>query len=76
MSTFVASCNFCGTANRIPAEKEGKTGRCGNCHRNLPRMYYRLQHLAERTFDSFINSYNGPVLARRFGARHSGAVFA
>ncbi|MFA7405479.1 MAG: thioredoxin family protein [Pelobacteraceae bacterium] len=63
MSTFVVTCNFCGTANRIPAEKEGKIGRCGNCHKDLPRMYYRPQHLSERTFDSFINSYSGPVLA-------------
>jgi thioredoxin 2 len=63
MSTFVVICNFCGTANRVPAEQEGKNGRCGNCHKDLPQMYYRPQHLDERTFDTFIKNYSGPVLA-------------
>ncbi|HXE97126.1 MAG TPA: thioredoxin family protein [Dongiaceae bacterium] len=63
MPTYVVTCNFCGTANRIPAEKEGKSGRCGNCHKELPPMYYRPQQLNERTFDTFIKSYGGPVLA-------------
>ncbi len=63
MSTYVVTCSFCGTANRVQADKEGKSGRCGNCHKNLPLMYYRPQQLTERTFDSFINAYNGPVLA-------------
>lgn len=63
MPTYVVTCNFCGTANRIPAEKEGKSGRCGNCHKELPPMYYRPQHLNEHTFDTFIKTYSGPVLA-------------
>ena len=62
MSTFVVTCNNCGTANKVPAEQEGKIGRCGNCHRALPQMYYRPQHLDERTFDTFVKSYGGPVL--------------
>ena len=63
MSTFVVACNVCGTANRIPADKEGKAGRCGNCHTDLPPMYYRPQQLTEQSFDSFIKGYGGPVLA-------------
>lgn len=63
MSAYVVTCNSCGTANRIPAEKEGKRGRCGSCHKELPQMYYRPQQLDGRTFDNFVNSYGGPVLA-------------
>lgn len=63
MSAYVVTCNSCGTANRIPAEKEGKRGRCGNCHKELPPMYYQPQQLTESTFDTFIRGYNGPVLA-------------
>jgi len=63
MPTYVVTCSFCGTANRVPAEKEGKSGRCGSCHKELPPLYCRPQHLNERTFDPFIKGYSGPVLA-------------
>ncbi len=63
MATYTVSCGFCGTKNRIPAEKEGKQGRCGNCHKELPPLYYRPHQLTSRTFDAFVNDYSGPVLA-------------
>ena len=63
MSEYVVTCNFCGTANRVPAEKEGKSGRCGNCHKQLRPLYCRPQQLNERTFDAFVKGYSGPVLA-------------
>ena len=63
MSTYDVKCSFCGTRNRIPAEKEGKQGRCGNCRRDLPLMYYSPQQLTERTFDSFVSGYADAVLA-------------
>lgn len=63
MSPYVVTCSFCGTANRIPAEKEGKVGRCGVCRKDLPPLYYRPQQLSDRTFDTFIKGYSGPVLA-------------
>lgn len=63
MPTYVVTCNFCGTANKVPAEKEGKSGRCGSCRNDLPPLYYRPQQLNERTFDAFVKGYNGPVLA-------------
>jgi uncharacterized paraquat-inducible protein A len=63
MSTYTVTCSTCGTANRIPADKEGKTGRCGRCHAALAPLYYRPQPLTERTFDPFLQSYPGPVLA-------------
>jgi len=63
MVTYVVTCNYCGTANRVPAAKQGISGRCGNCHKELPPLYYRPQQLNKRTFDTFIKSYDGPVLA-------------
>ena len=63
MSTYTVTCGTCGTANRIPAEREGKAGRCGRCHAALPPLYFRPQPLTEATFDTFVKSYPGPVLA-------------
>ena len=62
MSIYVVTCGHCGTANRVPSDKEGKSGRCGNCHRQLAPMYHQPQQLTEQTFDSFIKGYSGPVL--------------
>ena len=56
-------CPACGTANRIPEDKEGLRGRCGSCKAPLPPMYCHPQLLTEKTFDAFISSYSGPVLA-------------
>ena len=63
MPAYVVTCGSCGAANRVPTEKEGKSGRCGQCHNELPLMYYRPQQLNERSYDTFINMYSGPVLA-------------
>jgi thioredoxin family protein len=63
MSSHIVNCNACGTANRIPADKQGKAGRCGNCHAILPALYFQPQQLNERTFDDFIRSCGSPVLA-------------
>jgi len=62
MSFYIVTCPSCGTGNRIPAEKEGKQGRCGGCKTALPRMYWRPQQLTDNNFDSFIAGYPGPVL--------------
>ncbi len=63
MSTFVVTCTFCGTANRIPDDREGQTGHCGHCHKELMPLYYRPKPLTDSNFDAFIRGYNGPVLA-------------
>lgn len=63
MSTYTVTCNACGTTNRIPAEKEGKVGRCGRCHAALPPLFHQPQPLTDRTFDDFVKSYPGPLLA-------------
>ncbi|MGB9081620.1 MAG: thioredoxin domain-containing protein [Desulfuromonadaceae bacterium] len=63
MSSYTVTCGSCGTANRIPADKQGKTGRCGTCHAPLPPMYYQPRPLDEKNFDTFIREYDGPVLA-------------
>jgi RNase P subunit RPR2 len=62
-SSIVVTCLSCGTGNRIPADKEGKRGRCGTCHAVLPPMYRTPQQLNSGNFDSFLASYPGPVLA-------------
>lgn len=63
MPAYTITCRHCGTANRIPAEREGQSGRCGSCHTPLPPLYFRPQKLGERSFDPFVQAYPGPVLA-------------
>jgi len=62
-ASYLISCLSCGTGNRIPADKEGLRGRCGNCKASLPPLYCHPQQVNDRTFDAFISSYPGPVLA-------------
>ena len=63
MTTYTVTCPACGTANRIPADKEGERGRCGKCRSALPPLYHRPQPLTEQRFDPFVTSYPGPILA-------------
>ena len=63
MSSYFVNCTFCGSTNRVPAEKEGKSGHCGVCHNVLPSLYYHPLQLTEQTFDDFIRSFNSLVLA-------------
>jgi len=62
-ASYTITCPSCGTGNRIPADKEGLRGRCGSCKAALPVLYCHPQQVTELTFDSFVNSYAGPVLA-------------
>lgn len=61
--SFLVTCPACGTANRVPASKEGVAGRCGSCHRALPPLYLHPVPLTDRSFDPFVAGYPGPVLA-------------
>lgn len=61
-TTYIISCPSCGTGNRIPSDKEGLRGHCGNCKAELPPLYCHPQQLTERTFDGFVHGYPGPVL--------------
>jgi thioredoxin 2 len=63
MSAYTITCHTCGSANRIPVEREGQAGRCGKCRAPLPPLYVHPQPLTERTFDPFVATYPGPVLA-------------
>ena len=63
MSSYIVTCSACGTGNRIPAEMEGKKGRCGSCQADLKPLYYRPQPLTDSSFNVFIANYPGPVLA-------------
>ena len=61
--TFLIRCPACGTANRVPASSEGVAGKCGSCHAALPPLHTRPVVLTDRSFDDFVNSCRGPVLA-------------
>jgi hypothetical protein len=63
VSNYIVTCTSCGAANRIPADKECKRGRCGTCHAVLPQLYLHPQQLTDQTFDRFVGDYPGPVLA-------------
>ncbi len=55
-------CPACGTANRVPAASEGKSGKCGECHAPLPPLYSQPVALTERSFDTFMDEYRGAIL--------------
>lgn len=61
--TYLIRCPSCGTANRVPASSEGKTGKCGNCHDSLPPLYRHPLELTDRTFGEFTAGHKGLVLA-------------
>jgi thioredoxin 2 len=61
--SYIIPCPACGTANRVPAASEGLAGKCGNCHAALPPLHTRPVALTDRSFDDFVKSYRGPVLA-------------
>lgn len=63
MASYNVRCPACATVNRIPADKEGKSGRCGSCHATLPPLYTRPQSLGESSFDPFVRAWPGPILA-------------
>jgi hypothetical protein len=63
MESYLVTCRSCGTSNRVPADKEGVQGDCGNCKTVLPQLYWRPQQVTEKNFDSFIEHYDGPVIA-------------
>lgn len=60
---YFVKCPSCGTDNRIPTDKEGLKGQCGSCKAALPPLYLHPQQLTNSTFDAFVASYPGPLLA-------------
>lgn len=62
MATFQLKCPACGALNRVPAEREGLAGRCGNCRATLPPLHSRPLQLDDTSFNDFVSSYPGPVL--------------
>jgi hypothetical protein len=63
MPSYLVKCRSCGTSNRIPADKEGVPGHCGNCQAVLPALYVHPRQVTDQSFDDFVGSYDGPVLA-------------
>jgi thioredoxin 2 len=62
-SHYTIICPACSTANRVPVDKEGKSGRCGNCRNELPPLYLHPVQLTAGGFDNFASSYHGPIVA-------------
>lgn len=62
-ATYLVACPSCGTANRVPAESEGKSGRCGNCRQPLPALHTSPLAKGDRDFADFVAAYRGPILA-------------
>jgi thioredoxin 2 len=62
-ASYLIPCPSCGAVNRTPVDKEGLRGHCGSCKAILPALYCHPQQVNDRTFDTMINSYPGPVLA-------------
>jgi thioredoxin 2 len=60
---YLIHCPACGVANRVPADSEGKRGKCGSCRTPLPPLFTRPVALTDQNFDAFIGGYPGPVLA-------------
>lgn len=63
MSSYLVRCKSCGVSNRVPSEREGAAGTCGNCRAKLPALYFRPIPVTDQTFDAFVKGYDGPVLA-------------
>ncbi len=61
--SYIIRCPACGVANKVPASSEGRSGKCGSCRAALPPLYSRPVALTDRSFDSFVASYPGPVMA-------------
>ena len=62
-NVFIVTCPKCGTANRVPASREGDVGRCGNCRADLPPLHSMPVPLTDQSFDPFVNAYPAPILA-------------
>jgi thioredoxin 2 len=60
--SYLVRCPVCGIANRVPASSEGRSGKCGSCHKELPPLHARPVALTDRDFDAFVGSYPGPVM--------------
>ncbi len=61
--SYQIRCPACGVANRVPAASEGRAGKCGECHSALPALHTVPVMLTDRSFDSFVANYSGPVMA-------------
>jgi thioredoxin 2 len=62
-ASYLVKCPSCGASNRVPEEMAGKSGKCGECHGNLPALYVEPIELGDSTFREFLQGYAGPVLA-------------
>ena len=64
---IIVQCPNCGAKNRIPAEKRGKSARCGRCHTPLTAGPYagastHPVHVTDATFQQEVLKSPGTVL--------------
>jgi thioredoxin 2 len=58
----ITTCPECGQKNRIPYERLGDTGHCGNCKATIPPPLVPLEIDQETRFDRIIGSSPIPVV--------------
>jgi thioredoxin 2 len=58
----ITTCPECGQKNRVPFERLGDTGRCGNCKARIPPPSVPLEIDQETRFDGIIGSSPVPVV--------------
>ena len=61
MNTIIV-CPQCGAKNRIPADKQHLTPKCGRCGHRLPHSAATVLELNDQTFEQVINTPDLPVL--------------
>lgn len=58
----ITACLACGRKNRVPYERLGETGRCGNCQADLPPPAVPLDIGTEARFDRLVGASPLPVV--------------
>ena len=62
MSDAFIACPSCGAKNRIPADKQHLTPKCGRCGAPLPGAAGGVMELGDQNFNQVITSTDKPVL--------------
>jgi len=62
MDSTILVCPSCGTKNRIPADKQHLTPKCGRCGASLARVNVGVVELGDHDFQQVISATDKPVL--------------
>lgn len=55
-------CPACGTLNRVPGDRAGESGRCGQCRASLPPAHAVPVDVSDADFASTVESSDIPVM--------------